>query len=80
MKYCIILGLTVIQQSSATFTRSLVLLQAVKKNSVAISETATICRCTTMGRQSEKNDLKKIHAISYTLGIFSVDINYIVIN
>ena len=33
-----------------------------------------------MGRQSEKNDLKKTHAISYTLGTFSVDINYIVIN
>ena len=35
---------------------------------------------TPMGRQSEKNDLKKTHAISYTLEIFSVDINYIVIN
>ena len=34
----------------------------------------------TMGRQSEKNDLKKTHAVSYTLGTFSVDINYIVIN
>ena len=33
-----------------------------------------------MGRQSEKNDLKKTHAISYTLGTFSVDTNYIVIN
>ena len=33
-----------------------------------------------MGRQSEKNDLKKTHANSYTLGTFSVDINYIVIN
>ena len=33
-----------------------------------------------MGRQSEKNDLKKTHAISYILGTFSVDINYIVIN
>ena len=33
-----------------------------------------------MGRQSEKNDLKKTHAISYTLGTFSVNIIYIVIN
>ena len=33
-----------------------------------------------MGRQSEKNGLKKTHAVSYTLGNFSVDINYIVRN
>ena len=33
-----------------------------------------------MGRQSEKNDLKKTHAISYTLGTFSVDMKYILIN
>ena len=28
----------------------------------------------------EQNDFKKIHANSYTLKIFSVDTNYIVIN
>ena len=33
-----------------------------------------------IGRRSEKNDLKKTHANSYTLGVFSVGINYIVIN
>ena len=33
-----------------------------------------------MGRLSEKNYLKKTYAISYTLGIFSVDINYIIMN
>ena len=39
-----------------------------------------LSRRVAMGRQSEKYDLKKTHAISYTLGIFSVEINYIVIN
>ena len=34
----------------------------------------------TMGRQSEKNDLKKTHPFLYTLGTCSVDINHIVIN
>ena len=33
-----------------------------------------------MGRQSEKIDLKKTHAILYTLETFSVNINYILIN
>ena len=42
--------------------------------------TCKLMKAVSMGRQSEKNDLKKAHAISYTLGTFSVDINYIVIN
>ena len=33
-----------------------------------------------MGRKSEKNDLKKTQANSSILGTFSIDINYIVIN
>ena len=43
-------------------------------------KTLKLLKNDTMERQSEKNDLKKTHAISYTLGTFSVDINYIVIN